>query len=145
MFQTQVWNNVGHSTVLGGGTVTKQALQNRPYGGPYLRRITYAISRTLFLENTIHSTVLIGSTWSYINTARRADGFGVPISWRCLPPVLLKWLRSIDGVCGRGLFSGCLCFIRTRTCGVNGKETETYGRWYVQHSTAGERRSWIFI
>jgi hypothetical protein len=48
--------------VLGGGTVTKQALQNRPYGESYLRRITYAIRRTLFLENTIHSTVLIGST-----------------------------------------------------------------------------------
>jgi hypothetical protein len=25
---------------LGGGTVTKLALQNRPHGGPYLRRIT---------------------------------------------------------------------------------------------------------
>jgi hypothetical protein len=27
-------------SVLGGGTVTKHALQNRPHGGPYLRRIT---------------------------------------------------------------------------------------------------------
>jgi hypothetical protein len=55
-------NGIVWSAVLGGSTVTKQALQTRQYGGPYLRRITYRypIIRTLFLENTIHSTVLIG-------------------------------------------------------------------------------------